>query len=80
MWSKTHIRINKWCPHCFIIYSGCRHCLTTNIIFGYTKQSQCKKCKSITQIIMNKTNINIKNNDIDDFLYKTRNIINNLIS
>src|SRR5581483_10464138 len=23
----------KWCPHCIIIYTGCRYCLTTNIIF-----------------------------------------------
>lgn len=67
----------KWCPHCFIIYSGCRYCLTTSMIFGHTKQSHCKKCKRAIRIIMNKTNINIGNNDIGDFLYNTRNIIDN---
>ncbi|CAB4431901.1 unnamed protein product [Rhizophagus irregularis] len=67
----------KWCPHCFIIYSGCRYCLTTNMIFGHTKQSHCKKCKRTIRIIMNKTNINIGNNDIDDFLYNTRNLVDN---
>ncbi|GES81616.1 kinase-like domain-containing protein [Rhizophagus clarus] len=66
----------KWCPHCFIFYSGCRYCLTTNVIFGHIKQSQCKKCKRTIQSIM-KTNINIGTNDIDNFLYNTRNIINN---
>ncbi|RIA91108.1 kinase-like domain-containing protein [Glomus cerebriforme] len=65
----------KWCPHCFIIYSGCRYCLTTNIIFGYTKQSECNKCKRIIPTIMNKTNINIRDNEIGDFLYNTRNVI-----
>ncbi|GBC28527.2 kinase-like domain-containing protein [Rhizophagus irregularis DAOM 181602=DAOM 197198] len=30
----------KWCSYCIIIYTGCRHCLTTNIIFGITGESQ----------------------------------------
>ncbi|GES91906.1 kinase-like domain-containing protein [Rhizophagus clarus] len=40
----------KWCPNCIIIYIGCRYCLTTNIIFGITDQSRCKKCKRIEEI------------------------------
>src|SRR5436190_9933399 len=40
----------KWCSDCYIIYTGCRYCLTTNIIFGFTAQSQCKKCKRIITI------------------------------
>jgi hypothetical protein len=35
----------KLCSYCRIIYTGCRYCLTTNIIIGITDQSQCKKCK-----------------------------------
>ncbi|PKY48113.1 hypothetical protein RhiirA4_463594, partial [Rhizophagus irregularis] len=35
---KTYCQ--KWCSRCFIIYTGCRHCLTTNIIFGIADQSQ----------------------------------------
>src|SRR6266542_4876799 len=38
----------KWCSNCYILYSGCRYCLTTNIIFGFSEQSQCRKCKRIT--------------------------------
>ncbi|GES73858.1 kinase-like domain-containing protein [Rhizophagus clarus] len=53
----------KYCASCYIFYIGCRYCLTTNIIFGPTLQSQCKKCKRISHII----------SDFDDFLY------NNLI-
>ncbi|PKY54640.1 hypothetical protein RhiirA4_473568 [Rhizophagus irregularis] len=43
----------KWCLSCFIIYIGCRYCLTTNIIFGITNQSQCKKCNRILSITIN---------------------------
>ncbi|RIA87934.1 hypothetical protein C1645_263312 [Glomus cerebriforme] len=51
----------KWCSYCFVIYTGCRHCLTTNIIFGITDQSQCKKCKRVSFITIDMTNItNIK--------------------
>ncbi|CAB5189609.1 unnamed protein product [Rhizophagus irregularis] len=61
----------KWCSNCFIIYTGCRYCLTTNVIFGYIDQSQCKKCKRVITIdITGSCNI-------DEFLYLTRvNIIN----
>ncbi|PKC56931.1 hypothetical protein RhiirA1_541865 [Rhizophagus irregularis] len=47
----------KWCSNCFTIYTGCRYCLTTNIIFGFTNQSQCKKCKKISFITINTKNI-----------------------
>src|ERR1700722_13153255 len=40
----------KWCPQCHIIYTGCRYCLTTNVIFGITDQSQCRKCKRVITI------------------------------
>jgi hypothetical protein len=53
----------KYCAKCYIFYVGCRYCLTTNIIFGPTAQSQCRKCKRISLII----NSSIKS-DIDDFL------------
>ncbi|CAB5145993.1 unnamed protein product [Rhizophagus irregularis] len=35
----------KYCKNCLIFYTGCSYCLTTNIIFGLTSQSQCKKYK-----------------------------------
>ncbi|CAB5217434.1 unnamed protein product [Rhizophagus irregularis] len=61
--SKSHCQ--KWCSHCFIIYIGCRYCLTTNIIFGITNQSQCKKCKRVSFF-----NIDISGNCIiDEFLF-----------
>src|ERR1043166_5290427 len=34
----------KYCTRCYIVYTGCRYCLTTNIIFGFTNKSRCKKC------------------------------------
>ncbi|CAB5181688.1 uncharacterized protein OCT59_013929 [Rhizophagus irregularis] len=40
----------KWCSYCFIIYTGCRYCLTTNITFGITNQSKCRKCKRVIDI------------------------------
>ncbi|GBB98706.1 hypothetical protein RclHR1_00330033 [Rhizophagus clarus] len=52
----------KYCTNCLIFYIGCRYCLTTNIIFGLTGQSQCKKCKRISIII------NCGYNGLDDFL------------
>ncbi|PKY25343.1 kinase-like protein [Rhizophagus irregularis] len=55
----------KYCANCFIFYVGCRYCLTTNILFGPTDQSQCKKCKRISPI----------NSGIDDFLFN-----NNLVT
>ncbi|GES97118.1 kinase-like domain-containing protein [Rhizophagus clarus] len=54
----------KYCEDCLIFHFGCRHCLTTNIIFGLTTQSQCKKCKRRLSIIVN---ILSGNSDIDDF-------------
>ncbi|PKC72603.1 kinase-like protein [Rhizophagus irregularis] len=58
----------KWCSNCFIIYTGCRHCLTTNIIFGITSQSQCKNCERISFINVDITNINSENCIVDDFI------------
>jgi hypothetical protein len=62
----------KWCSHCFIIYSGCRYCLTTNIIFGITDQSQCIKCKRISKINIDIEKISSGNDDINEFLVSTR--------
>ncbi|RIA88450.1 hypothetical protein C1645_826304, partial [Glomus cerebriforme] len=47
----------KWCSYCIIFYTECRYCLTTNIIFGIADQSQCKKCKRISFITIDMTNI-----------------------
>ncbi|PKY27096.1 hypothetical protein RhiirB3_528991 [Rhizophagus irregularis] len=55
----------KWCLHCFIIYNSCRYCLTTNIIFGFTNQSQCIKCKRVEPISIN------GNYNIDELLNST---------
>ncbi|CAB4403374.1 unnamed protein product [Rhizophagus irregularis] len=64
----------KWCSRCFIIYTGCRYCLTTNIIFGIADQSHCMKCKRISFINIV---INISGNCIlDEFLISTG--INNM--
>ena len=60
----------KYCANCFIFYIGCRYCLTTNIIFGPTNQSQCKKCKRISTIDI--TNFLSGNVDLDDFLVNSR--------
>ncbi|UZO07193.1 uncharacterized protein OCT59_027488 [Rhizophagus irregularis] len=54
---KFKSNCQKLCLNCKIIYTGCRFCLTTNIIFGITGQSQCKKCKRMIFIINNITNI-----------------------
>ncbi|EXX57505.1 Cdc15p [Rhizophagus irregularis DAOM 197198w] len=54
----------KNCKNCLISYIGCRYCLTTNIIFGLTGQTHCKKCKRISLII----NSNIDSYLIDFFL------------
>ncbi|UZN99157.1 uncharacterized protein OCT59_000437 [Rhizophagus irregularis] len=71
--SKSYCQ--KWCSCCFTIYTGCRYCLTTNIIFGIADQSQCKKCKRTSFININITNISSGNFIIDKFLDSTR--INN---
>jgi hypothetical protein len=60
----------KWCSNCFIIYVGCRYCLTTNIIFGITDQTKCKKCNKISDIYI----------DITQMCGGNRNIIESLIS
>ncbi|RGB21710.1 hypothetical protein C1646_777451 [Rhizophagus diaphanus] len=52
--SKTNCQ--KLCSNCMIIYTRCRYCLTTNIIFGIIDQSQCKKCKRMISITVNITN------------------------
>ncbi|RGB29509.1 kinase-like domain-containing protein, partial [Rhizophagus diaphanus] len=58
----------KYCANCFIFYVGCRYCLTTNILFGPTDQSQCKKCKRMSHM----------NSVFDDFLFKNNLICDNL--
>ncbi|CAB4442924.1 unnamed protein product [Rhizophagus irregularis] len=67
----------KWCPDCFIIYVGCRYCLITNIIFGITDQTQCKKCKRVSNLDIDITNISSGNHNIDEFLVSTRTNIDN---
>ena len=62
----------KYCRNCLIFYTGCRYCLTTNIIFGLTYQTQCKKCNKGTIVIFDITNIFSGNNDLDDFLINMR--------
>jgi hypothetical protein len=65
----------KYCNNCFTFFIGCRYCLTTNIIFGITNQSQCKKCKRISTIILDITkiiSINSGNSVLDDFLVSIR--------
>ncbi|GES92496.1 kinase-like domain-containing protein [Rhizophagus clarus] len=60
----------KWCPRCFITYIGCRYCLTTNIIFGITEQSKCRKCRRVTIIHIKNIkldNINVNLTDMLDF-------------
>ncbi|CAB5181175.1 unnamed protein product [Rhizophagus irregularis] len=68
--SKSYCQ--KWCPRCFIIYTGCRYCLTTNIIFGIADQSQCKKCKRILFVRIDITDIRSGNHIIDEFLISTK--------
>jgi hypothetical protein len=69
----------KYCKNCLKFYTGCRYCLTTNVIFGPTNQSQCKKCKRVTTIIFDVAKISSGNRDLDDFLLNLRlDIYNNL--
>jgi hypothetical protein len=72
--SKSYCQ--KWCSDCFIIYSGCRYCLTTNIIFGITDKSQCKKCKRTSFINIDITNLISGNCAIDEIIF-SRIYINN---
>ncbi|PKC66048.1 hypothetical protein RhiirA1_460253 [Rhizophagus irregularis] len=60
----------KWCLSCFTIYMGCRNCLTTNIIFGITDQSLCRKCRRV--MFINKIDINV-----NEVTYDIRSIDNN---
>jgi hypothetical protein len=65
----------KYCGKCLIFYIGCRYCLTTNIIFGLTTQSQCKKCKRVSSVDI----IFSGNSELDEFLLGLfPNIHNNL--
>ncbi|RIA91105.1 hypothetical protein C1645_132754 [Glomus cerebriforme] len=66
----------KYCANCHIFYTGCRYCLTTNVIFGFTEKSQCKKCERI--IFIDNTNISTGNSCLDDFLFNLSFIIENL--
>ncbi len=63
----------KWCSGCYVVYNGCRYCLTTNIIFGLSEQSQCRKCKRITFLNINSIDTISGNNDIDEF-FRTKRI------
>ncbi|PKC05986.1 kinase-like protein [Rhizophagus irregularis] len=68
---KFKYNYQKFCSNCKIIYVGCKYCLTTNIIFGITDQSQCKGCKRIEEVSIT---INTKDDidtcrDINDVLY-----------
>ncbi|GBB93957.1 hypothetical protein RclHR1_02260022 [Rhizophagus clarus] len=65
----------KYCKNCYIFYTGCRYCLTTNIIFGFTNHSQCKKCKRVSSVIITISDIasiNSGNSVLDDFLINLR--------
>ncbi|GES90711.1 kinase-like domain-containing protein [Rhizophagus clarus] len=56
-------------------HTDSEYCLTTNIIFGFTNQSQCKKCKRVSSVIINIsdiTRINSGNSVLDDFLINLR--------
>ena len=62
----------KYCKRCYIFYIGCRYCLTTNITFGFTNKSQCKKCKRMSSIVIDITNFLSGNSDLDEFLVNSR--------
>ncbi|CAB4428577.1 unnamed protein product [Rhizophagus irregularis] len=62
----------KWCPSCYTLYAGCRYCLTTNIIFGLTYQSQCRKCERIIYISSDILKSSSGHDDIDEFLHCLR--------
>ncbi|CAB5185778.1 unnamed protein product [Rhizophagus irregularis] len=67
----------KYCENCLTLYTGCRYCLTTNVIFGVTNQSQCKKCKRVSLIIFDIEKFRSGNSDLDDFLVNLRTEIHN---
>ncbi|UZN99031.1 uncharacterized protein OCT59_000313 [Rhizophagus irregularis] len=73
----------KYCEDCHISYVGCRYCLTTNIIFGLTGQTQCKKCKRISLIICSNVDRDLVVYLLNDIIYDNyiaffyiRNIVN----
>src|SRR6266542_3811542 len=68
----------KYCTNCFIFYAGCRYCLTTNIIFGLTDKSQCKKCKRVLSITFDIPKTGSRNGKLDDFLFSLKLDIHNL--
>ncbi|GET00889.1 kinase-like domain-containing protein [Rhizophagus clarus] len=69
---KSTPRSQKYCTHCYIIYIGCRYCLTTNILFGFTDQSKCKKCERTLLIDLRNICTSSGNRDLDEFLYAPR--------
>ncbi|RIA81744.1 hypothetical protein C1645_486908 [Glomus cerebriforme] len=76
----SNYQCQKWCSNCFTIYVGCRYCLTTNIIFGITSKSQCKKCKRILFITIDtKQTIEVCLIPIDIYMYN-RDLISNKIN
>jgi hypothetical protein len=75
---ESEFYCQKWCSNCFIIYAGCRYCLTTNIIFGIIDRSKCEKCKGISLINVNVANFSSGDCIVDEFLYSTRINDNNL--
>ncbi|RGB29223.1 kinase-like domain-containing protein [Rhizophagus diaphanus] len=76
---KITSECQKYCTMCLIVYTGCRYCLTTTIIFGLTNQSKCKKCNRVSSIILDITCINTGNSYLDDFILSLRlDISNNL--
>ncbi|CAB4431018.1 unnamed protein product [Rhizophagus irregularis] len=60
----------KYCENCFISYIGCRYCLTTNIIFGLTGQTQCRKCKRISLIIYSNVDRDLVIFLLNDIIYE----------
>ncbi|PKC04072.1 kinase-like protein, partial [Rhizophagus irregularis] len=81
---KSTSDCQKYCGNCYLFYVGCRYCLTTNILFGPTDQSKCKKCKRIT-LISGCIGLDdfILDNIIHDYLYnlemnKFKNIVKNI--
>ncbi|GBC28677.2 kinase-like domain-containing protein [Rhizophagus irregularis DAOM 181602=DAOM 197198] len=68
--TKIQSDCRKWCSHCYMIYTGCRYCLTTNVIFGIIDQTQCKKCNRILYIDI--TIFGSRNYIIDDFIISTK--------
>ncbi|GBC37070.2 kinase-like domain-containing protein [Rhizophagus irregularis DAOM 181602=DAOM 197198] len=69
---STSSQSQKYCGHCYVNYIGCRYCLTTNIIFGFTDQSTCKKCDRILFNTIDFTCTSSGNSELDRFLYDLR--------